>query len=283
MNEGKRFSLVYLDRTAPVRDSIRFRNRLAAYYGEHLYKNHDSNIMKEIRRETGSEIPYFSNSGYSVSEFFKQNEQRDILDSVTLIYRTLSDSAYKQRAEHWKSFVSRTFKEENLGYKLDAHGGVHYYVDEEFERNRYSTLSVLKDSQYTSVRTAYEDAYRHLDNNPIDSKAAVRSIFESLEILVKQMVDTKNLNKWVVENTLKEICLSPYENDKTATKVVAEMFDGFAHWVDALHNYRHGQGEEQPVAPTEGIAIYVLSSGSAFLRWLIGINNNIKKTNITIG
>jgi hypothetical protein len=217
------------------------------------------------------------NSGYSLSKFFKKNELRDILDSITLTYQTVRDSGWKQSAEQWKSFVARNLKEENLGYRLDANGGVHYFVDEEFERNRYSTLSVLEESRYIAVRSAYEDAYRHLDNNPVDTKAAVRSIFESIEILVKQMVETKNLNKWIVENTLKEKCLSPYKNDKTAIRVASQMFDGFARWVDGLHNYRHGQGEEQPVAPTEGLTVYILSSGSAFLRWLIGINNHINQ------
>ena len=59
--------------------------------------------------------------------------------------------------------------------------------------------------------------------------------------------------------------------------MVAGLFDGFADWVDALHNYRHGQPSKQPVAPSEEVAIYVLSSGSAFLRWLIGINNDLTK------
>jgi hypothetical protein len=144
-------------------------------------------------------------------------------------------------------------------------------------RNRFATLSVLDDSKYSNVRAAYEDAYRYMDSHPIDTKAAVRSMFESIEIIVKQMIQTKNLNKWAVENTLKEKCLALYKTDDTALKVVSDLFDGFARWVDGLHNYRHGQASKDPVAPTEDVAIYVLSSGSAFLRWLIGINNDLNK------
>jgi len=284
MIEGQRFSLIYLERKEPVRDSPRFRNRLSAYYWEYLYDNHNKAIVKIIQKETGAEIPFNVNY-YSVSDFFKENEFRDVLDSITLIYRVVIASGCtgsKQRAEHWKQFVERAMKEENLGYRLDASCGVHYLVDEEFERNRFSTLSVLDDPKYNGVRAAYEDAYRYMDNYPIDTKAAVRSIFESIEILVKQMVETKNLNKWVVENTLKEKCIKIYNSDTTATKVVTEMFSGFAHWVDGLHNYRHGQAEEDPVSPGEVIAIYALSSGSAFLRWLIGINNQLNKSNKTV-
>lgn len=276
MNEGEKFSLVYLNRSEPVRDSQRFRNRLAAYYWESLHKYYDSAIVKIIQKEIGAEVPFTAMS-YSVSDFFKKNETRDVLDAITLIYRILSPSGPSQSSEQWKQFVSRVMKEENLGYQLDTKCGIHYLVDEEFERNRFSTLSVLDNPQYNGVRAAYEDAYRYMDNTPIDTKASVRSMFESIEILVKQMVQTKNLNKWIVENSLKEKCTEPYKNDETALRVVSELFDGFARWVEGLHNYRHGQGSKEPVAPSEGVAIYVLSSGSAFLRWLIGINNYLTK------
>lgn len=273
MENGKRFSLLYLERSTPIRDSARFRNRLAAYYWDYLNDHCKEPIRKIIQKETGSEIPFIRMSGYSIGDFFKRNELRDVLDSITLIYQVLLAGGWRSAAENWRTFVSRVLKEENMGYQLDATCGVHYLVDEEFERNRFCTLTVLDDPKYSNVRAAYEDAYRYMDGNPIDTKAAVRSMFESIEILVKQMVSTKNLNKWIVENTLKEKCLTPYKNDTIASKVVAEFFDGFALWVDGLHNYRHGQASTDPVAPTEEIVIYVLSSGSAFLRLLVGINN----------
>lgn len=139
-------------------------------------------------------------------------------------------------------------------------------------------MQTLDDPKYNGVRDAYEAAYRHMDSDPPDTKAAVRSMFESLEILVRQMVPTaKNLNEWLVKNTLKEECLRLCSSEPTALNVASKLFDGFADWVDALHNYRHGQPSEQPVAPSEEVAIYVLSSGSAFLRWLIGINNDLTK------
>lgn len=274
MIEGQRFSLVYLERKEPVRDSQRFRNRLSAYYWENLHEYYDNAIVKIIQKETGAEIPFSLGGYYSISDFLKKNEFRDVLDSITLIYRVVTS---KISAEQWKQFVERAMKEENLGYRLDTKCGVHYFVDEEFERNRFSTLIILDDPKYNAIRVAYDDSYRYMDSHPIDTKAAVRSIFESIEILVKQMVETKNLNRWIVENTLKEKCIKLFESDPIATKVVTEMFCGFAHWVDALHNYRHGQAEEEPVSPSEDFTVYALSSGSAFLRWLIGINNQLNK------
>jgi hypothetical protein len=236
-------------------------------------------IKKIIEMETGAKVP-FGYDSYRIDSFIEKSETRDVLDAITIIYRVLIGSGVPRqvkRAEDWRSFVSRVLREENFGYKLDSKCGVHYFVDEEFERNRFSTLSILDDPKYNATKAAYEDAYRYMDSNPMDTKAAVRSMFESIEILVRQMVETNNLNKWVVENSLKEKCLSLYGEDETALKVTSGLFDGFASWVDALHNYRHGQASDEPVAPSEGVAIYVLSSGSAFLRWLAEINSQLNK------
>lgn len=275
MNEGKRFSLLYLDRSKLLRDSQRFRNRLAAFYRESL-NNYESKIAGAIHLEVGADVPY-GYAGYNFTDFFKKAELRDILDSITVIYNVIINDGPKMLAEEWKQFVQRTFLEENLGYRLDKKCGVHYSVDEEFERNRFSTLSVLDNPRYNAIRAAYDMAYQYLDNDPIDTKAAVRSIFESIEILTKQMVSTKNLNKWIVENTLKEKCLGVYAKDETAKKVISQMFDGFAQWVDALHDYRHGQPNIEPVAPPLNVAIYIISTGTSFLRWLIEINNVLEK------
>jgi hypothetical protein len=272
MNEGKKFSLVYLDRSTPLTDSQRFRKRLGAFCYQNLVYHLDE-IANAIHREIGAEISI--PVGFYLKEFFKNDDLRDILDSITVIFQVLKGQYVSSDAENWMQFASRVLSEENMGYRLDSKCGVHYHVDEEFERNRFSTLSLLEDSKYSASRAAYEDAYRYMDNHPPDTKAAVRSMFETLEILVKQMVDTNNLNKWIVENTLKEKCLKLFESDETAFNTASKLFDGFARWVDALHNYRHGQASDEPVAPSESVAIYILSSGSSFLRWLVDINNNL--------
>lgn len=273
MEEGKRFSLVYLQRGAPVRDSRRFRNRIAAYYHEHFFKHRDE-ISKIIHEETGARVKRLHS--YVVDDFLERADLRDVLDAITIIYQVAAKEKHSLDALEWKMFVERVLREENVGYRLDSKCGVHYFVDEEFERNRVATLSALDAPGLSGVRTAYEDSYRYLDSDPPETKAAVRAMFEALEILVRQMVPTtKNLNRWVVENPLKEKCVKLYETEPTAKTVVAGLFDGFADWVHVLHNYRHGQPSEQPVAPAIEVAIYVLSSGSGFLRWLVGINSDL--------
>jgi hypothetical protein len=266
--EGKRFSLIYLDRAAPARDSQRFRNRLTAYYWEHLHKEHSDRIKRAMERDAGIEVPYINNWGFSVSDVFKKGQLRDLLDSITIVYHQLLIAGWKSSAISWREFVERAFREENVGYTVDNSCGVHYFVDEEFERNRVSTLSILDAPRYGAVRAAFEDAFRHLDSDPRDTKAAVRSIFESMEILTKQMVDTKNLNRWIVENSLKEKCLASVKDGPIAEAVTSGLFSSIADWVDALHLYRHGQASEEPVAPSEELAIHIISCGSNHIRWL---------------
>lgn len=125
MDEGKRFSLLYLNRSDPVRGSQHFRNRLDPFYREHLYKGHKDAIKRILQIEAGIEIPYLINYGFNISDVFKKNELRDVLDSITLVYKSLKDSGFPQLANVWKVFVARSLKEENVGYQLDAECGVH--------------------------------------------------------------------------------------------------------------------------------------------------------------
>jgi hypothetical protein len=277
MGDKKRFSLMYIERGKPGPDSERFRKRLSAFYFEKL-TTFEGNIISEIHRELGATIPY-GPGGLSITGFFEKAPLRDILDSITIICELLKPpksslfSTLGALHTEWLSFVKRVLKEENLHYRVDNEGVVHYLVDEEFERNRISVLNCLKNKRYEGVRAAFEDAHSQLDSDPINKKAAVRSMFESIEILTKLMVPVVNrLNKSVVQKDLKGIALQKYVHDEIASKTVGIIFDGFSEWVDALHNYRHGQGKEEPVEPPLGFAVYVLSSGASFLRWLIEID-----------
>jgi len=87
MNEGQRFSLLYLDRSKIFKDSQRFRNRLAAFYWKSLFKNNDK-IVTAIQSEIGAEVPS-ALYGYSITDFIKETELRDLLDSITVIYKVM--------------------------------------------------------------------------------------------------------------------------------------------------------------------------------------------------
>ncbi len=263
-----RFSQLYLERGVPTRDSTRFRNRLAAFFSENLRERFNFPAKQLYERETGS-IVKFRGQAWIFSDVFREAELRDVLDAVTVVYRVILADREPRAAAAWLAFTSRVMREENVGYSVDNNCVAHFHVDQEFERNRAATVAVLQLPQFAAVRAAFDDAYRHLDSLPRDTKASARSMFEAIEVLTRLIVpNAQNLNRWLVENTLKQKCLAVSGGDATEQKVLSFMFDSLADWVDGLHNYRHGQAVESPVAPSEELTVHVLATGSAYLRQL---------------
>lgn len=264
---GQRFSQVYLERGKPARDSLRLRTRLAQRCYELTFAVRDE-LAPIMIRELGCEVPGH-NPYYRPWEVFQSGELRDVLDSVTLVHQFLLGRGSRSGADNWRAFVARAMAEENVGYRVDEQCGVHYDVDEEFERSRAAAVAALQHPDLRAVLAAYEDAHRHMDSQPQDTKAAVRSMFEAVETAARLICpEVKNLNRWLAENTLRERCLAVLPTEATEQKVWGAVFDGLADWVDGLHNYRHGQGVTEPIAPSEVLAVEALSSGATYLRVL---------------
>jgi hypothetical protein len=263
------FSLLYLERGAPTRDSERFRNRVAAFYEQaRLDGSLEVAVAQKFERETGSRVPT-SVGGFLFSEVFRRAKIRDVLDAITIVYEVLKKARIPDRAEQWLNFVDRAMRETNVGYSIDRSGVVHHRVDEEFERNRVASIAVLEHPQFLATRAALDDAYRHLDADPQDTKASVRSMFESIEILARQVVpEARNLHKRLVATELKQKCLSVSGSDETERHLLSGLFDSMSDWVDAMHLYRHGQAGPDPVAPSLDTAVLILSTGTAYLRHL---------------
>ncbi len=263
-----RFSQLYLERGVPSRDSARFRHRLAAYFWERLDKDHNFDCRQVFERETGAAVP-FSGTRWIFADVFKKSELRDVLDAITITFAVMQQKGYHQQALSWRAFVGRTMHEENVGYRLDEKCVAHFHVDQEFERNRASTLSVLELPHFGAVRASFEDAYRHLDSDPQDTKAACRSIFESVETIAKLIVPgADRLTRNLCVQKLKEACVDTAPDDATEREVLANMFTSLGYWVEAMHDYRHGQRSHAPVSPSEELAVLALSAGTAFLRQL---------------
>ena len=262
-----RFSLIYLEQGAPTRDSERFRNRLAAFYASEIASTHGSAVVDEFERETGAIVPGRGSPRFFV-KVIREGELRDVLDAITIVYRVLQ-ARFSPDRNNWLNFVARAMRETNVGYSIDENGIVRFRVDEEFERNRTSAVAVLDRPQFVAAKSALDDAYRHLDSDPMDTKAAVRSMFESLEILARQIVPAaKNLNKNLVQNTLKQKFIFEGRYDATEQDILSKLFDGMAQWVDGMHLYRHGQNSSTPVAPSVDSSILILSIGAAYVRQL---------------
>lgn len=281
--KGQLFTQLYLDRGQPSHDSELFRRRLGGYIYSKLWDDRFK-LAPFIKIETGLTVPMTSIGAgvyLGFEEFIVTTPIEYVLNIITIVWRFLQDNHTELKkigvkyeyisepANDWKQFVARAIREENLAYRLDEHCGVHFLVDQEFEHNRVSILRGLDSPRYLGVKTAFEEAYRHFESTPRDTKASVRSMFESIEILTKLIVKAPRLNKQVVINKLKPFAQDAFSSDEIEAKVIGEVFDSFALWVDAIHWYRHGQGKSDPVAPSINLAVYVLSSGAAMLRWLL--------------
>lgn len=281
---GQRFSLIYLRDGQPATDSPRLRKRLARQLEELCGDwQSQSRFGRHFVTETGAQVSH--NAGtYYTNSIFDQGELRDVLDAITVFYGWLKQQHDEERekyrairygisprAKHteWSQFVARALREENVGYRLDEACGVHYFVDEDFERGRLATLVGLGSPLLANARQAYEDAFRHLDSTPRDTKAAVRSVFEAAEILAKQIVPVaQRLNGKIIEGELRTKCIAALGGDATEQKALASVFDSFGEWVTAMHLYRHGQAGDEPVAPSEELAVHAISTGSAYIRLL---------------
>jgi len=267
---GELFSRTYLERGAPTQDKPSFRNRLSQYLIV-LQASKKTGIASYFRLEAGFDVSW-AFGGPDFASFFNLSDIATVLDSVTLTWRYLERTSSLQSRD-WHAFVSRTLREENMSYTLDEKCGVHFFIDEEFERNRVSALKCLDSPRYSGVRKAFEDAHRHLDTQPPDTKASVRSAFEALEILAR-LIDpsSKNLNQYMVKEKLRPLA-EAQATHPAEKSTIENLFNGLAYIVTSLHNYRHGQGSEAPVAPTLTVAVFVLSTVAAFLRWLVEVDS----------
>jgi len=268
MIEGQRFSQVYLNQGTQINDSERMRNRISAFHSD-LRDDDRHKIVELIHIETGAKVP-FMGTYFSLTRFVEKCPIRDLLDAITIIYRYFLAGGQTRRSQAWHAFVTRVFKEENLGYRLDEKGGVHFFIDEEFERNRSTLISLL--AQQPSVLSAFEKAYNFLDRDPPDTANSIRAIFEAMEILYKHIINAQGkdrLNSVGVQKKLKPLLQEKYSDSEVVSTATDHLMDGLCDWLDAGHMYRHGQKTDEPQAPPLEYAVLYVSQGASYLRFLL--------------
>ena len=269
---GKRFSQLYVERGPPARDSERFRRRLGAYFEQHLWEQR-ADIANALQLELGAESPAGANE-LSVGELFKRASMSDVLDAVTIVSDCLAtpqNRAHRRDAQ-WRVFVARAISEENLGYRLDPRGGVHYLVDEKFEQNRVAGLRSLEAPRFAAVRVEYETAYRVLDEDPPNAKAAIRLAFEAAEILTRLMDRSgkiSHLGPAEIESVFAPMIARAHTGDDAAGESARSMLEAFQHWAASAQRYRQGQRAEEPPSPPMDLAVAILSSAATYIRWLV--------------
>lgn len=278
--EGQLFSRTYLERGKPTPSTPRFRMRLASYLKSYL----SLDTLEAIGFDLAVELGCLSTSNlvdfkYSPHAFLEQWETRDVLDFITIVYEHLESDP--ESADHWVNFVQRVLTEENIAYEVDKKGGVHYVIDEEFERNTTSTVAGLADKRFDGVRAAVELAVAKMSKTEPDLKGAIRDVFEATETLTKLMSGTgKNLTDGFAKSEFGPILQKLYASDPVAQQSQAKLLESFCDWVGAAHPYRHGQKIQSPLAVPIESAILLISLGLSYIRWLVVIDELQKKAGI---
>lgn len=281
---GELFSRLYLNKGDPTDDSRRFRRRLAAqmasYHdlllrgGEYSSGEYFQSTLAE-RVETRLGVPCWLYHKSDYAEYLEKWPIRDVLDIFTLVWQTFTYYRRNDRAKYWREFVESAFREENLRYTIDEQGGVRYWQDEEFERSRAATIAALGTKRYQGAHTAFEKAYKALDHQPPDTRGAVASVFDAVESVFKLACGDRaiKLAKAEVDKHLRPLLHTIYGQDETAHRAADKLANALVDWTDAMHFYRHASGKEHHVAPPTPMCIHLMSTGAAYLRWLVEIDS----------
>jgi hypothetical protein len=274
--QGERFSHIYLARGEPTADSARMRHRL----GTALAALGASELRRFLEAELGITAPQYKHT-YGWREFTATAALRDILDTITITFRYLDGEVRRHNRTReslfeWLRTVRRIFAEENLGYQVDVKGGVHFAIDEEFERNRSSAIASLQGSRYANALAEFTAAFASLDLVPANGKAAIRGVFLAAEALFLLMFPAASiLGGPEVARHLRPVVDRTLGHDASARSAAHQILVGFKAWVIAAHNYRHEQGTEEPAQPPLSIAVLMVSQGAAFVRWLAELDQEI--------
>ena len=270
--QRRRFSQIYLQPPELVSDSGRARTRVGA-----LFSDFDEPDRLGMRRFLHRELGVCPVGPYSheFERFLAKAEIRDFLDTITCIYEWLLANNRRVAAAKWLQAVQRIFAEERLRYRVDDDGVVHFAVDENFESTRNSTLAGLVHSRFQGSREAFERAYEHLAEQPPDSKLAIRAIFEAVEIAFRVIFPGAiRIGSEQINQHLRPLLQRRYAASATQTRTQQKLASSLAEWIEAIHPYRHGEGDEDPVQVPLDFAIWAISSGAAHLRWLIQLDQN---------
>jgi hypothetical protein len=268
------FRRLYLRPDSPLSDSPRLRRRLATIIPEHCFETFEERdeLGRWMASAFGIDVNHDEGMGgrvFDFEDFFLETDIHDVLEGITAIARFLAIRE-RSNANAWLALVRKVFAEEHMAYRIDDDGVVHPLVDQAFEAERVSVIGALAGDAFNAARAQFENAIAALEEDPPDTRGAVRDCFDAAENLFRLLTGSgQNLTQTNVTATLKPVVDRLHGGLDPATQSHAgRMLSSFADWADAGHPYRHAQSDTQIQAPTQSIAVLYLSTGAGFIRWL---------------
>lgn len=269
---GQRFTQVYLDPAPVSSDSIRLRNRVA----EHFYGDHyefGERVRAAILSELGCPIRRTGISANDVRTFLQECAHHDFLDAITVIARALPASyegairvSYPRHL--WIGFVNRALSETNVAFVLDEKAGVHPRIDTAFVANRQSAVAGLEIAKHRAALEHFEEAFAALDGATPRTGHAIREMHLALETVFKQaFAKAARMDVGEINNLLKPRVVDRLRGPELEAAKL--MLTSAGNFVSAGHQFRHANGEPEPVPPSLELTVWMLSQGTAFLRWLV--------------
>jgi hypothetical protein len=274
---GARFSLFYRQRGEPTEDSERMRHRIGAAIASNDWLNHN-NFKHRVEHDIGIDAPWAE----SWPPFVKKLALNDVLDLITVAAEYLRDSpagSGELMAQQWVAGINRIFREENVHYRVEPKGGVRFYIDEAFSQARTATITALSAPRYANAIAEFEKGMASLAKAPPDGKGAIRDVFAAAEAIFRLITGKDRLGASELDALL-PILERLYAQQETALRSARKMLASFKDWVDAAHFYRHEEGYPEPTQPPLQLAIYIVDSGSAHIRWLAEIDGQNQQRQI---
>lgn len=268
------FRRLYLRPDSPLPDSPRFRRRLATIVLTRLFTSFEtqSALGEFLALAFGIEVPHWESPGgraYGLEQHFLDAHVHDVLESITAVFQVLARDRSRQ-TDAWLYAVRQIFADEHMAYRVDDDCVVHPLVDQAFEAGRVSVIAALAGEAFNAARAHFEDAIASLEEEPPDTRGAVRNCFDAAENLFKLLTGTgQDLTQNNVLATLKPIVDRLHGSlDATTKSHAGRMVSSFGAWANAGHPYRHAQGDTEIQAPTQSLAVLYLNTGAGFIRWL---------------
>jgi hypothetical protein len=266
---GKRFTDVYVQRRKPTSDSPRMRRRVAAFLVDYGDK-----FEKHAEGELGVHTPWSTSKNWK--KCLEEWPIEDVLNVVTVLCQYVRDFSrpHLNRSQVARRLL-RIFEQENLSYRVDEKGGVHFHFDEEFTCNAQTTIAGLQNSRYANSLHLFEQGMVAMSKATPDGKTSIRNVFAAAEGLFRMMFPNSPRLTDSEAARLEPLLNSRYGGNRAAAGATSKLLASFKDWIDACHFYRHEPGQPDEIAqPPIELAVHLVSVGAAFLRLLVELDED---------